>query len=123
MKEKEIQKKKKQEKKGKLQAAAKPYATTTRSTGSETTTPTPTYSPTTRTRSSNDDSFAVGDRVMKVNSLIPYKRYVIVNYLTAITDDASQDKVIIRPIASFTPVYETVSVTKVVRYQKKELED
>jgi len=127
MKEKEIKKKKKkQEKKGKLQAAANPYATTTRNTrntrntgtGSDTTTTT--HSPTT-TRN-NDESFAVGDRVMKVNSIIPYKRYVIVNYLTAITD-ASHDKVVIRPIASFTPVYETLSVTKVVRYQKKELED
>merc|ERR1712194_625726 len=92
----------------------------TRNTGTGSDSTTTTHSPTT-TRN-NDESFAVGDRVMKVNSVIPYKRYVIVNHLTAITD-ASHDKVVIRPIASFTPVYETLSVTKVVRYQKKELED
>jgi len=102
MKEKEIKKKKKQEKKGKLQAATatgKQNTTTTRNTGSDTTT----YA-----------SFAVGDRVMKKGK--KEGPYVIINYLTAIAD--GRDKVIIRSVASFTPGYETLSVTKIVHCQE-----
>jgi hypothetical protein len=70
-----------------------------------------------------EESFEVGDRVMKkvkneiTKQIITHGPYIIINYLGSI-DVNTEDKVIIRTTSSFTPVYETISVTKVVPYKE-----
>ena len=72
----------------------------------------------------NERQFEVGDRVMKkvkdkiTAQIITHGPYVIINYLASIDGDHTEDKVIIQKTKSFTPVYETVFVTKVVPYKE-----
>jgi len=69
--------------------------------------------------------FAVNDRVMKkvknktTNATILEGPYVVINYLAAVIE-GNDDKVIIRKTSqsSFTMVYETLPVTKIVRYEE-----
>ena len=72
----------------------------------------------------NERQFEVGDRVMKkvknkiTDQIITHGPYIIINYLASIDGDHTEDKVIIQNNKSFTPVYETISVTKVVPYKE-----
>ena len=72
----------------------------------------------------NERQFEVGDRVMKkvkneiTGQIITHGPYVVINYLASIDGDHTEDKVIIQKTKSFTPVYETVFVTKVVPYKE-----
>ena len=72
----------------------------------------------------NERQFEVGDRVMKkvknkiTDQIITHGPYIIINYLASIDGDHTEDKVIIQKTQSFTPVYETISVTKVVPYKE-----
>merc|ERR1712227_1133498 len=75
----------------------------------------------------NKIEFAVNDRVMKkvknktTNGTTLEGPYVVINYLAAVIK-GNDDKVIIRKTSpsSFTTVYETLPVTKIVRYKEGE---
>ena len=75
-------------------------------------------------RQSSSFEFEVGDRVMKkvkneiTKQIITHGPYIIINYLASIDGDHTEDKVIIQNNKSFTPVYETISVTKVIPYKE-----
>ena len=75
-------------------------------------------------RQSSSIEFEVGDRVMKkvkneiTKQIITHGPYIIINYLASIDGDHTEDKVIIQNNKSFTPVYETISVTKVIPYKE-----
>jgi hypothetical protein len=79
---------------------------------------------TTTTNDHQQSSFVVGENVMvKVKNkiteqIITHGPYVIINYLASIDGHTDEDKVIIRKRSSFTPVYETISVTKIVPYRE-----